>query len=121
MALEKLQPHSRVAQVAPLVPAIRAARVRGITWNQIVQEVGSTIGIDPGARGAADALRIAYRAAVRQIEAGRLIPASTAPTASPPVQPAVAVKAKPIQPQPVGEHSDRPRFGGFTPIDIDKR
>ena len=73
MPLNILQPRSRVARVAPLVPAITAARVRGITWNQIVQEIGTEIGIEPGAPDAADTLRVAYRAAVKQIERGRLM------------------------------------------------
>ena len=83
MSLNILQPRSRVARVAPLVPAIAAARVRGITWNQIVQEIGAEIGIAPGAPGAADTLRVAYRAAVKQIERGRLMgpePALVTPT-----------------------------------------
>ena len=83
MSLNILQPRSRVARVAPLVPAIAAARVRGITWNQIVQEIGAEIGIEPGAPGAADTLRVAYRAAVKQIERGRLMgpePALVTPT-----------------------------------------
>ncbi len=89
MALSELQPRTRVARIAPFVPAIQAARGRGVSWSQITEEIGPALGIAPG-RGAADAVRAAYRAAVRQIERGRL----TTPPAAP-VRPPVQTAARP--------------------------
>lgn len=79
MTLRDLKPATRVARVLPLVEAIKEARARGITWPQITTEIGSQVGIDPAAAGAANALRAAYRAACRQVEKGRLASPPAAP------------------------------------------
>ena len=68
MVLRNLQPATRVARVLPLVDAIRDARARGITWVQIVAEVGAQVGVDPVGVAAANAMRVAYRAACRYAE-----------------------------------------------------
>ena len=113
-----LQPRTRVARIAPLVPAITAARARGVAWSQIVQEIGPTIGIEPGARRADDALRIAYRAAVRQIGRGRLTPESI-PTQTPISAPAAQPVAtpKPYQSEDY-EAEKRPERTGFKYIKL---
>ncbi len=79
MKLDKLESPKRTARVAAYATAIQAARARGVTWLQIVQEIGSSVGIEPGALGAADSMRSAFKAALRQIERGRLKPAPPAP------------------------------------------
>ena len=68
MVLRNLQPATRVARVLPLVDAIRDARARGITWVQIVTEVGAQVGVDPIGVDAANAMRVAYLAACRYAE-----------------------------------------------------
>lgn len=117
--LGDLQPQSRVARVAPLVPDIAAARARGIAWGQIVQKVGPVIGIEFGARGAADALRIAYRAAVRQIERGRLKPEpASAPAPVRPAQPRVTPPATPPMP---GQKPTCKTGAGMSDLDAIRR
>jgi hypothetical protein len=114
--LKDLQPLSRVARVAPLVEAITVARKRGVTWRQIVMEIGPVVGIDPNTSSAADALRIAHKAAIRQIAKGRMVPESaqvpSAPT-SPKPKPAIS----PSEPL-AGEQ--RPVRAGFTDIPLNK-
>lgn len=117
-SLENLQPRTRVARIAPLIPAITGARARGIAWGQIVQEIGPMIGIEPDARGADDALRIAYRAAVRQVGRGRLTPEpipNQTPISAPPAQP--AAKPKPYLSE---DHKaeKRPERTGFKHIKL---
>jgi hypothetical protein len=119
--LKDLQPRSRVARVGPLVPAIAAARARGVAWGQIAAEIGTVIGIEPGARWAADAVRIAYREAVLQIKSGRLTPdpapASDSTQVSVPAAPPTA-KQEPSPSEPLaGERSSR---SGWPQIPIDK-
>ena len=115
-SLKNLQPHSRVARIAPLVPAITAARARGVAWGQIATEIGAVIGIEPGARGAADAVRIAYREAALQIESGRLKPdPAPVPESAPPT-----AKPKPSPSEPLAGSEQRPERAGFTNIPIDK-
>jgi hypothetical protein len=114
--LKDLQPLSRVARVAPLVESITAARGRGVTWRQIVTEIGTAVGIDPSTPGAPDTLRIAHRAAVRQLAKGRLVPQQTqvsAPSAPPAAQP---------KPAPFGQSDgeQRPTRPGWTTIPLDK-
>ena len=109
--LKDLQPLSRVARVAPLAESITAARGRGVTWRQIVSEIGTAVGIDPSTASAPDTLRIAYRAAMRQLAKGRLVPTPTL-TAQP--QP----KASPVTAEPLA--GERPTRPGWTHIPIDK-
>ena len=75
MSLDNLQSPKLSARVAPFVQPITHARERGLTWAQIVQEIGQSVGIDPGAKGAADRIRTAFKAASAQIGRGRLKPA----------------------------------------------
>ena len=82
MNLDNLQSPKRSARVAAFVQPITHARERGLTWTQIVQEIGQSVGIDPQAKGAADRLRLAFNAAVTQIKKGRLKPATQPPTAA---------------------------------------
>jgi hypothetical protein len=74
MGLDKLEAPRRTARVATYVGEIQKARARGVTWGQIVQEVGAAVGIDPALAGAADKLRSAVKGAARLIEAGKLKP-----------------------------------------------
>ena len=74
MGLDKLEAPRRTARVAPYVGEIQKARARGVTWGQIVQEVGAAVGIDPAVPGAADRLRAAVKSAAHLIEAGKLKP-----------------------------------------------
>ncbi len=74
MSLDNLQSPKRSARVAAFVQPITRARERGLTWKQIVQEIGQSVGIDPEAKGAADRLRLAFKAAIAQIGRGRLNP-----------------------------------------------
>lgn len=112
MELKSLQPRTRVARVAPLVPAITAARARGVAWSQIAAEIGTAIGIEPGARGAADAVRIACREAALQLESGRLkLDSTAAPGPS-------AITAGPIQTRTAQPTKDYPLPGQkAAPID----
>lgn len=118
LSLKDLQPLSRVARVAPLAESITAARGRGVTWRQIVTEIGTAVGIDPSTASAPDALRIAHRAAMRQIAKGRMVPelaqVPSAPTSS-------TAKPNPLSPssEPLAEER-RPERAGFTNIPIDK-
>ena len=113
--LKDLQPLSRVARVAPLAESITAARGRGVTWRQIVTEIGAAVGIDPSAPNAQDTLRIAYRAAMRQLAKGRLVPAPT-PTLTAQPQP----KASPATAEPLAGAGERPTRPGWPQIPIDK-
>lgn len=116
LLLKDLQPLSRVARVAPLVESITAARRRGVAWRQIVMEIGPAVGIDPSTSSAADALRIAHGAAMRQIAKGRIVPQSApgpAALTSPKPKPAIS----PSEPL-AGEQ--RPARAGFTDIPLNK-
>lgn len=94
MSLDNLQSPKLSARVAPFVQPITRARDRGLTWTQIVQEIGAAVGIDPQAKGAADRLRSAFKAASGQIGRGRLKPAQAqaVPTPNP---------ARPLSPPPL--------------------
>lgn len=117
MALQDLKPTTRIARVLPLVDAIRNARARGITWVQITAEIGTQVGVDPAALGAANALRAAYRAACQQMEKGRLAtPPPTAATYRPTREASISPAAAKGE-APTGERPARP---GFTNIPIDK-
>lgn len=74
MGLDKLEAPKRTARVASYVVEIQKARARGVTWGQIVREVGPAVGIDPSTAGAEDRLRAAVKAAQKQIEQGKLKP-----------------------------------------------
>jgi hypothetical protein len=119
MELKGLQPRTRVARIAPLVPAISAARARGVAWGQIATEIGTVIGIEPGARWAADAVRIAYREAALQIESGRLKPDPT-PVSAPTAQPTAQPKPPPFPSEPSAGGGQRLVRPGWTHIPIDK-
>jgi hypothetical protein len=103
MSLDNLQSPKLTARVAPLVQPITRARERGLTWTQIVREIGQSVGIDPEAKGAADRLRLAFKAATAQIERGRLKPAQA--QAVPPIVPAPGDTKKPVPGRhPSGRH-----------------
>lgn len=95
MSLDNLQSPKRSARVAAFVQSITRARERGLTWTQIVQEIGQSVGIDPQEKGAADRLRLAFKAATAQIGRGRLKPAQAVPVPTPPVRP------RPLSPPPL--------------------
>ena len=108
MKLDKLESPKRTARVAAFAPAIQAARARGVTWLQIVQEIGPAVGIDPSAPSAPDSMRSAFKAALAQIEKGRLMPApAPKPSAA---APGIAADAG---------RSEPPARQGFKRIKID--
>ncbi len=115
MSLDNLQSPKLSARVAPFVQPITHARERGLTWAQIVQEIGQSVGIDPGAKGAADRIRTAFKAASAQIGRGRLKPAQAVllPT-SPTPSPASNSLVHPADREPI-----KPASGGFKRIKID--
>ena len=98
MSLDNLQSPKRSARVAAFVQPITRARERGLTWKQIVQEIGQSVGIDPEAKGAADRLRLAFKAATAQIGRGRLKPAQAQVQAVPVPTPN---PARPLSPPPL--------------------
>ncbi|MHB1527830.1 MAG: hypothetical protein ACYCXT_00100 [Acidiferrobacteraceae bacterium] len=72
MNLEKtLSPHLS-GRLARYVQEITGARARGVSWRQILQEVGPAIGLDPAGNQAEVKLRQAFYRARSQVEKGKL-------------------------------------------------
>ena len=91
---------------------ISALRARLRRWEEIAAALDL-----PATR--AKALRAAYARVGKKVRAGVLEPPVTAPTRQSPVTKpgGISADAANSDPAPAG---DRPRFGGFTKIDIDK-
>jgi hypothetical protein len=109
MNLKKVVSPRLSARLGEHVLVISEARDRGLTWRQILQEVGPQVGLDPAAQRAELKLRQGFYRARAQVLKGKLAARCPAPATQPtaPIRASTSATARGLPPPPGVEHKNR--------------